>query len=310
MNLRQLEAFRATMRSGSITEAAAIMHISQPSVSRLIADLERAVGFPLFLRSGRGLTPTFEARSFYQGVEGMFVGVDRLIELADGIRTTNAVEISVGTIPSIATVELPKAVNKIYTQMPDISFMIQTRNTPAILDAVQMRQIDVGIVGREPTFDGVEVLFQTAAPYVCLMPKSHPLAYQTGAVDLEELATSEEFVTFGRAYADSMMSMDDNLGDKVKRRSRLSATNMPVAGALVRETGVLAICDPFSAEQSILMGGVTFRPVQQDLKYHVSIIAPGRDRLSRAALDFVDILTQQLDQRVHDIQQLRGSSDS
>jgi DNA-binding MarR family transcriptional regulator len=37
LNLRQLEAFRATMRSGSITEAAEIMHISQPSVSRLIA---------------------------------------------------------------------------------------------------------------------------------------------------------------------------------------------------------------------------------------------------------------------------------
>jgi molybdenum-dependent DNA-binding transcriptional regulator ModE len=44
LNLRQLEAFRATMRSGSITEAAEIMHISQPSVSRLIADIERSVG--------------------------------------------------------------------------------------------------------------------------------------------------------------------------------------------------------------------------------------------------------------------------
>ena len=58
LNLRQLEAFRATMRSGSITEAAEMMHISQPSVSRLIADIERSVGFPLFLRSGRGCNPT------------------------------------------------------------------------------------------------------------------------------------------------------------------------------------------------------------------------------------------------------------
>ena len=41
MNLRQLEAFRATIRCGSITEAAKMMHISQPSVSRLIADLEQ-----------------------------------------------------------------------------------------------------------------------------------------------------------------------------------------------------------------------------------------------------------------------------
>ena len=64
MNLRQLEAFRATMRSGSITAAAKLMHISQPSVSRLISDLERSVGFALFVRAGRGLVTTVEARRF------------------------------------------------------------------------------------------------------------------------------------------------------------------------------------------------------------------------------------------------------
>ena len=63
MNLRQLEAFRATIESGSITGAAELLHISQPSVSRLISDLERSVGFPLFLRVGRGLKATEEARS-------------------------------------------------------------------------------------------------------------------------------------------------------------------------------------------------------------------------------------------------------
>jgi len=79
MNQRQLEAFRATMRSGSITAAAKLMHISQPSVSRLISDLERSVGFALFVRAGRGLVTTVEARRFYQGVEGMFIGVDKLL---------------------------------------------------------------------------------------------------------------------------------------------------------------------------------------------------------------------------------------
>ncbi len=305
MNMRQLEAFRATMRSGSITEAAAMMHISQPSVSRLIADLEHAVGFALFLRSGRGLVATVEAKTFYQGVEGMFVGIDRLQELADSIRTTNAVEITIGTIQSIAAVELPKAVNVIYQRLPDISFMIQSRNTPAILDAVQMHQFDLGIVGREPPYDGVEILYQTAAPYVCLIPETHPLADQGGPVDLEELATQEAFVTFGGVFPDSMMSMDRALAEKLQHGSRLSATNMPVTGALVRETGVLAICDPFTAEQTVMMGGVVFRPVLQDLKYHVSLISPGKERLSRPALEFVDVLAAQLDARVREVKRFR-----
>jgi len=305
MNMRQLEAFRATMRSGSITEAAAMMHISQPSVSRLIADLEQAIGFPLFLRSGRGLAPTVEAKTFYQGVEGMFVGIDRLQELADAIRTTNADQINVGTIQSIAAIELPKAVGVLRRHLPDIRLMIQCRNTPAILEAVQMHQIELGIVGREPPYDGVEVLYQTAVPYVCLIPEDHELADENGPVDLEQLADTEEFVTFGGAFPDSMMAMDRELAERLQRRSRLSATNMPVTGALVRETGVLAICDPFTAEQTVRTGGVVFRSVQQELTYHVSLIAPGRDRLSRAALALVDVLSGQLDSRVAEVRKYR-----
>ena len=282
-----------------------MMHISQPSVSRLIADLEQAIGFPLFLRSGRGLAPTVEAKTFYQGVEGMFVGIDRLQELADAIRTTNADQINVGTIQSIAAIELPKAVGVLRRHLPDIRLMIQCRNTPAILEAVQMHQIELGIVGREPPYDGVEVLYQTAVPYVCLIPEDHELADENGPVDLEQLAYTEEFVTFGGAFPDSMMAMDRELAERLQRRSRLSATNMPVTGALVRETGVLAICDPFTAEQTVRTGGVVFRSVQQELTYHVSLIAPGRDRLSRAALALVDVLSGQLDSRVAEVRKYR-----
>ncbi len=310
MRHRQLEAFRATMRSGSITDAAAMLHISQPSVSRLIADLERAVGFSLFVRSGRGLAPTVEAKAFYQGVEGMFVGVERLQELARTIGTTRSGVITIGTIQSIATLELPRAVNTIYQRLPEVSFMIQSRNTPAIVDAIQMHQLDIGIVGRQPPYDGVEVLFQTTAPYVCLIPETHEQADGRGPVDLEILAETEEFITFGGAFPDSMMLIESGLARKMQQRSRLSAANMPLAASLVRETGVLAIADPFSAEQAVLMGGIVFRPIRQDLKYHLSIIAPGRDRLSRAALDFVDVLTSQLTNRLSDIQRHGHSRNS
>ena len=146
MNLRQLEAFRATIRAGSVTEAANMMHISQPSVSRLIAELERATGFALFARVGRGLTPTVEGQQFYKGVEGMFVGVARLEDLARSIRTTQGGTISISTIQSLAAIELPAAIGRVYRENPDIRFKINSRNTPAILDAVQMHQVDLGIV--------------------------------------------------------------------------------------------------------------------------------------------------------------------
>jgi DNA-binding transcriptional LysR family regulator len=287
MNLRQLEAFRATIRAGSVTEAANMMHISQPSVSRLIAELERATGFAPFARVGRGLTPTVEGQQFYKGVEGMFVGVARLEDLARSIRTTQGGTISISTIQSLAAIELPAAIGRVYRENPDIRFKINSRNTPAILEAVQMHQVDLGIVGREATHEGVETLFRTSAPYVCLLPEDHPLADQGGLIDLEELVANETFV-----------SMDPALSRKLQARSRLSAANMPLAGALVRETGALAIADPFSAEQATRMGGVVFRPLSQNLTYFVSIVAAGREQLSRQALAFSDLLAAQLSARV------------
>ena len=161
-----------------------------------------------------------------------------------------------------------------------------------------MHQVDLGIVGREATHEGVETLFRTSAPYVCLLPEDHPLADQGGLIDLEELVANETFVTFAGTYPDTMMSMDPALSRKLQARSRLSAANMPLAGALVRETGALAIADPFSAEQATRMGGVVFRPLSQNLTYFVSIVAAGREQLSRQALAFSDLLAAQLSARV------------
>ena len=307
MNLRQLEAFRATVRCGSITAAARMMNVSQPSVSRLVADLERSVGFALFARVGRGLTPTVEGQSFYQSVEGMFSGIGQLQEIATSIRTSKGATISIGTIQSIATNELPAAVGRLLGKRPDARFIIHSRNTPAILDAVQLRQLNLGVVGRDPHHEGVDILHRYSAPYVCLMPEDHWLADEKGPVDLERIADTEQFITTGGAYPDEMMSIDSVLSGKLRERSHLSATNMPVAAALVRETRALAVADPFSADQAVRMGGVVFRPVVQKLTYYVTLITSGREHLPRPALEFAGILAEQLEERVTQVNSLVGT---
>ena len=145
MNIRQLEAFRATMESGSITGAAELLHVSQPSVSRLIADLERSVGFPLFLRVGRGLSATVEARRFYNAVDSMFVGVNRLEELAQTIRNTADGVVSVGVIPSLSQTVLPEAVADIMRDTVVVMAAIDNLVKGASGQAVQNMNIMLGL---------------------------------------------------------------------------------------------------------------------------------------------------------------------
>ncbi len=295
MNLKQLEAFRATIECGSITGASQVLHVSQPSISRLIADLERSVGFPLFLRKGRGLTATVEARRFYQAVDSVFVGIDKLSELAEVIRTTAGEVVSVGVIPAFSQVLLPQAVARLHDARKDIRFMISTRNTPAIVDAVRLQQFDLGIVGRSPPYEGATTLYQTKFPYVALLRSDHPSAASSRSVDLEDLAKTDSFITFGGAFPDEMSGMDKRVSQLLSSKSRISATNMPTASALTRESGMVSIVDPFSAKQAEALGGVTARPLKQSLSYNVAVITRGHDTLSKESKELADYLIEQFD---------------
>ena len=302
MNLRQLEAFRATMESGSITGAAELMHISQPSVSRLIMELERHVGFALFRRVGRGLVPTREAGRFHQAVDSMFVGVGRLAEIADSIRTSVSGMVSVGVIPSLSQAIVPDVVGELLLEQPDMRFMLSTRNTPAIVEAVRLQQFDLGLVSRTPPYAGVEVMFEIAVSYVCLVPSAHRLAQSASPLDLQALSDSERFITFGGAFPDAMWRMEPELSRKLQARSRVHATNMPMAAALTRTTADLSIVDPFSAALAEKAGGVVVRRLRQELSYHVAIITRGADTLSREGV----ILAEQLAQRLAAASQVAG----
>jgi DNA-binding transcriptional LysR family regulator len=64
LSVRSLEAFREIIRCGSVTAAAETLELSQPSVSRLLASLERDLGFPILTSSGVQETPVTTA--FYE----------------------------------------------------------------------------------------------------------------------------------------------------------------------------------------------------------------------------------------------------
>ena len=74
MNLRQIEAFKAMMEAGTVTEAALRLRISQPAMSKLLQYFERAAGMALFTRDRGRLSPTPEAQLLYDQVEQVFQG--------------------------------------------------------------------------------------------------------------------------------------------------------------------------------------------------------------------------------------------
>ena len=85
ITFRQIDAFRTVVSTGTVTESAQMLGISQPAVSRLISDLESEVAFKLFTRSGRNLKPTLEARLLVEEVRRALSGLERIKEAARAI---------------------------------------------------------------------------------------------------------------------------------------------------------------------------------------------------------------------------------
>jgi DNA-binding transcriptional LysR family regulator len=290
MNFRQLKAFNAVMQTGSITAAAKQMLVSQPSVTRLIRDLELNLGFALFVRQGRGIVATVEARRFHLAVESTFLNIERLDDLAASIRKKAVGKISIGVIPTFSTSLLPRVLGQMRMQDDTTHSIIYTHNTPAIVDAIRLQQFDLGIVSRSPPYVGVDILYQTMVNYVALIPEDHFLAKSKDPIDLKDVAGQIEFVTFGSVYPLEMQGMDANLAEKFQSNARYSVANVLAGAALVREAGVPAIVDPFSARMSVASGGVVIRPIVQNMKYNIAIITRGVDMMTQETRQLADAI--------------------
>src|SRR5689334_87297 len=108
INFRQIEAFRAVMLSGSVTAAAGMIGVTQPAVSRLVRDLQGILKMPLFEKRGTGLVPTAAATALYTEVERSFVGLDRITDAAEEIRTRRAGMLRVAALPALANGFMPR----------------------------------------------------------------------------------------------------------------------------------------------------------------------------------------------------------
>src|SRR5690606_32731373 len=87
ITLRHLESFRAIIVCKTVTNAAEMLHVSQPVVTRLIADLEERIGIQLFERRKGRLHPTPEAMLLYEDVHRSLSSIERITNAASEIRS-------------------------------------------------------------------------------------------------------------------------------------------------------------------------------------------------------------------------------
>lgn len=175
MKPRQLEAFRAVMMAGTITQAGEMLRISQPGVSRLIADLERDVGFKLFDRRRGRLEPTSEGKSLFEEVRKAFIGLDQIAEAARAIRTMERGRLRIVSSAYIANSFLPGVITRFLKECPDIPVELDTGVRQTVLDLSASQQYDLGLMTLPVDHPAVTIVPLIRSEAFCVLPAGHPL---------------------------------------------------------------------------------------------------------------------------------------
>lgn len=176
MNFRQLEIFRAVMVSGSASRAAERLNITQPAVSRAIAELELRSGFALFDRVKGRLVPTPEGRLFFQDVDESFVGLDSIRAAAARIRDFGSGTIRIASLAALGSTLVPRAMRRFRASNPKIAITLQIASSATVRDLVVKRGFDIGLAADEVDLSGVDHTVLASSRAVCAMPRDHPLA--------------------------------------------------------------------------------------------------------------------------------------
>lgn len=289
LTFRQLEAFRAVMDAGSVVKAASLMGLSQPAVSRLLADLESAVGYRLFDRRRGRLMPLSEARELYKEVDRSFSGLARIAEVAERIGHKKTKSIRVAAIPALLAGPMPDVVARFLERYPDVFLSLEARTRAQILEGLADGLHDIGLASPPDESPDVGIIRYLTSDCVCLVPARHPLA-DRDVITAEDLDGVDCImsadrtpmrVQVGKALAES--------GARPIVRAELSSTR----AAIALTTRGVGICLAWRfADQDAISDDVRVVPFRPKITIELAILYPTAKPPEGIVAAFVDAYLQ------------------
>ncbi len=288
MTHRQIEAFRAVIETGKITAAANVLGTTQPSISKMIADLERAAGFDLFERRGRQVIPTPEALALYEEVERSFVGMFEISRVIEDIRDFRKGSLLVAGMPALALQFLPDVIAKFITEEPGITVSLRARSSQAVLRHLSSQQFDLGFAALDTDHPAVIRKPIFTAGMLAVLPIGHALG-EKAALEPSDF-DQQPFIVLGaeigtRSETDLFLSAGP-ARPRIVAEAQLSASicELVAAGAGI------SIVEPVTATHFALAGRVLVRPLSPEQPFRYDLLMPAQRKPSRVASQFLELV--------------------
>ncbi len=171
LTMRQLRAFMAVAEVGSMTQAAALMHLTPSAMSMLIKSLEEELGLQLFERTTRKLLLTESATRLLTVVQAVFASLEVAVEQLHSQSDLRAQQFIIATSPLMAASLLPSLIASFCKSHPHVQIRLIDTAADAIAGLVRSGKADVGICTLDHDFSDLKI---SALMEDCLMLACHP----------------------------------------------------------------------------------------------------------------------------------------
>jgi len=177
VDVRVLKYFLAVAKEGNITKAADAVHVTQPTMSRQLMELEDELGVELLIRGKRKITLTSSGILFQQRAQEIVTLLDKTQRDIAEHNDMVAGVVTIGCVETSASFLLPDALEAFSSLHPMVRYEIYSGNGDDIRDKIDSGHVDIGILV-EPVeiakYESIPLSFQDA--WGVLMRKDDPLA--------------------------------------------------------------------------------------------------------------------------------------
>jgi len=214
MELRHLRYFIAVAEELHFGRAAERLCIAQPPLSQQIQQLERELGFTVFLRTQRRVELTPAGRLFLAEARAALTGLEKAAAAGRRIARGEVGWLGIGFVGTAAYRSLPSVLSAFRSRYPDVELVLRELVSARQADALRDKRIHVGLARPALEADGIVCEPWITEPLLAVLPERHALANlpEIALIDLAE----QPFISFPRhpkpSYADYVLFVCEGAG--------------------------------------------------------------------------------------------------
>lgn len=268
MELRVLRYFIEVARAGSITGAARTLHISQPTLSKQLKDLEAELGSKLFVRSNYSVKLTDEGILLRKRAEDILEMADKTLEEFNNLNDVAGGDVRIGCAESYNVRYLAEAIKDFRRRYPGLHFHITSGDTKQVTEELERGLSDFAIIVEPPDLSKYNYLILPEADtWGVLMRNDSPLSVKQSIL-LEDL--------YGLPLITSPQSFKVDLprwcGEKLDHLNLIGSINLFYNGSVCVKAGLCYMLTFDRLADVSVENGLCFRPLNPVLKTQMFII--------------------------------------